>query len=65
MQSYGNKAPTYRTEGRVYALAPALGPTAKWGVMSNKGKRGCGNICPSGGATSSSKDDYDPRNPRR
>ena len=60
MQSYGNKAPTYRTEGRVYALAPALGPTAKWGVMSNKGKRGCGNICPSGGATSSSKDDYEP-----
>ena len=60
MQSYGTKAPTYRTEGRVYALAPALGPTAKWGVMSNKGKRGCGNICPSGGATSSSKDDYEP-----
>ena len=57
MQSHRNKAPTYRTEGRVYALAPALGPFAKWGMPSNRGKRGCGNICPSGGSASSSRTD--------
>ena len=53
MRSHGNGRPTYRAEMRVYALAPSSSLTTKWGTPSNRGRRGCGNMCHASVAPSS------------